>query len=325
MTQPIQEYVDSGGEPLRVDRELGVIRGVKLLGLKSRNGRRYLESALAQAVNLYEGAKVNVNHPKGHPLAPRDYQDRIGIIRSVRLRPGEGLFADLHFNPKHNLSEQLAWDAQHAAQNVGLSHNVLAQTNQEGQETVVEAIAKVQSVDLVADPATSRGLFEQIAPAESTHQVDEPPATWEDFSVELVEIHRPDLVEELRRPLLEELQACRQQLEVLSARANGVKRREQILKLLREHNLPDPAETNDTGRELVGQQFMEDLLGAPDEKTVQRLVEERAALVKSASAWSQRRGDTNGRPVSRHQVALGHPETHGQIKSAAEFAAAIRR
>ncbi len=112
MSELLQEFVDSTSERLRVDRAAGVIRGVKLLGLESRNGRRYREAALAEAVGLYEGAKVNINHPKGSPLSPRDYQDRLGVVRGVEFRAGEGLFGDLHFNPKHALSEQLVWDAE---------------------------------------------------------------------------------------------------------------------------------------------------------------------------------------------------------------------
>ena len=110
---------------------------------------------------LYEESKVNVNHPKEGPLAPRDYQDRLGVIRNVKLRSGEGLYGDLHFNPKHALAEQLLWDAQHNPRNVGFSHNVLARLSRDGETTVVEEITKVQSVDLVADPATTEGLFEQ--------------------------------------------------------------------------------------------------------------------------------------------------------------------
>src|SRR3954469_8827524 len=160
MSELLQEFVDSGQQRLRVDRAAGVIRGVKLLGLSSRNGRRYREDALLSAVGLYEGAKVNINHPKGHPLSPRDYQDRLGVVRGVEFRAGDGLFGDLHFNPKHALSEQLVWDAEHAPQNVGMSHNVLARTKRSGDETIVEAITKVQSIDLVADPATTSGLYE---------------------------------------------------------------------------------------------------------------------------------------------------------------------
>ena len=105
MTETLLEFCDSRGVPVRVDRAAGVIRGVKILGLHSRNGREYLPEALSRAAALYEGAKVNVNHPKGGPIAPRDYQDRIGVVRGVEARPGEGLFGDLHFNPKHALAE----------------------------------------------------------------------------------------------------------------------------------------------------------------------------------------------------------------------------
>ena len=161
MIEILQEYVDSRGVALRVDRAGGVLRGVKLIGIESLNGRRYRPAALSAAIGLYEGAKVNVNHPKDGPLAPRDYRDRLGVIRQVEFRPDEGLFGNLHFNPKHALAEQLAWDAEHNPRNVGFSHNVLARLSREGEQTIVEAITHVQSVDLVADPAATQGLFEQ--------------------------------------------------------------------------------------------------------------------------------------------------------------------
>ena len=166
MDEILQEFVNSRGVDVRVDAQAGVIRGVKLLGLESRNGRRYLPSALGEAAALYEGVKVNVNHPKGSPLAARDYQDRLGSIRNVRAA-ADGLFGDLHFNPKHALAEQLAWDAAHAPENVGFSHNVEARTSRLRGQTVVEAILKVQSVDLVADPATTRSLYESAAAAKA--------------------------------------------------------------------------------------------------------------------------------------------------------------
>lgn len=163
MTEVLQEFVDSRGVTLRVDRAAGVLRGVKLIGLESLNGRRYRPEALSAAVALYEGAKVNVNHPKEGPLAPRDYRDRLGVIREVEFRVEEGLFGNLHFNPKHAVAEQLAWDAEHNPRNVGFSHNVLARLTREGAQSLVEAITHVQSVDLVADPASTRGLFEELS------------------------------------------------------------------------------------------------------------------------------------------------------------------
>src|SRR5205823_5411501 len=46
-----------------VDRDAGVIRGVKVLGRTSRNGREYSDRALAEAARFYEGIGVNLNHP----------------------------------------------------------------------------------------------------------------------------------------------------------------------------------------------------------------------------------------------------------------------
>jgi hypothetical protein len=209
----LQEFVDSRGVSLRIDRQEGVLRGVKLLGYESRNGRRYLPEAIAAAAKLYEGAKVNVNHAKGGPTASRDYQDRIGVVRSVAASEGEGLFGDLHFNPKHALAEQLLWDAEHAPENVGFSHNVQARTSRSGEQTVVEEIFHVNSVDLVADPATTHGLFEsQQGP------------TVESVTVDLLRLARPDLVTQLTESLVEENRLLKAELERRRAATKPVSR-----------------------------------------------------------------------------------------------------
>ncbi|MGL4595318.1 MAG: hypothetical protein ACRCUY_11360 [Thermoguttaceae bacterium] len=115
---------------------------------------------MKRAIPLYENSKVNLNHPDGDPRKPRSYQDRFGVIRNVLLRENEGLFADFQFNPKHAIAEQLLWDAQFAPENVGFSHNVEAVVRRNENRLIVDKIISVRSVDLVADPATTTGLFE---------------------------------------------------------------------------------------------------------------------------------------------------------------------
>jgi hypothetical protein len=318
MSELLQEYVDSGNHTLRVDRKSGVIRGVKLLGLRSRNGRRYQENALVEAVGLYEGAKVNINHPKGHPLSPRDYQDRLGVIRGVEFRAQEGLFGDLHFNPKHSLSEQLTWDAEHASQNVGLSHNVLARTARDGNDTVVEAITKVQSIDLVADPATTQGLFEH----ENDADVVPPAIAWDELTLEQLALHRPDLVRELEQAHATQLESLQNELDQATVRSATLERRGRILELLQEHHLPLPDSRYEASRHITSEQFVESLLSAADDETLRRLVEQRAALVKSATRWNLENGRLPSRPVSRDQLTVG-PNVSGNIRDAREFAAAI--
>jgi hypothetical protein len=155
----LQEFCAWQERAPRVDRAGAVLRGVKVLGLHSRNGRRYLPEALAAAVPLYEGVRVNIDHPEGSVPSARRYRDRLGVLRRVRAE-ADGLYADLHYNPKHALAEQLLWDAEHAPGNVGLSHHVQARASRREGELVVEAIVEVYGVDLVAEPATTNGLFE---------------------------------------------------------------------------------------------------------------------------------------------------------------------
>ncbi len=310
MSEPLLEFIDSRGLALRVDRAAGIIRGVKILGLESQNGRSYLPAALTSAMPLYEGAKVNVNHPRSPVGAPRDYQDRIGTIRNVTVNAAEGLFADLHFNPQHALAGQLAWDAEHAPENVGFSHNVLAKVGRRGDRTVVEGITKVQSVDLVADPATTRGLFEATAPA-----IDQPTAAatstvlWEEVTAAEVLRRRPDLAEALVGEVARENSALRMQLDDVQAADAVSVRRATAERLLAEARLPAPHADGGWAREIVSDVFFESLLAAPDEAAMRTLVEERARLVSAAAGLAAHRPARCGRPLARDQqlVDIGGP------------------
>lgn len=277
----LQEYVNSYGVSVRVDKAKGMLEGVKLIGLESRNGRRYRESTLGQAVSLYEGAKVNVNHPKAGPLAPRDYEDRLGVIRSVRMLAGKGLYGDLHFNPKHALAEQLVWDAENNPRNVGFSHNVLARLSRKEGDTVVEEITQVRSVDLVADPATTQGLFEQAAGERKS--ASNMPGCWDALTVETLRLHRPDLLEEVESAELECLQS---KLEEAERQSENLQRSHRILELLSEHHLSAPtgkgnAQGQNNSSATVSQAFFEMLTTIEPSDQVEELIAERAELVRS--------------------------------------------
>ena len=325
MSDLLQEYFDSRGLALRVDRQTGVIRGIKVLGPHSRNGRDYLPEALARAVSLYEGAKVNVNHPKGHPLAPRDYEERIGVIRNVAHRPGEGLFADFHFNPKHYLSEQLIWDAEHAPESVGFSHNVQARTRRQGERTQIEEILQVHSVDLVADPATTRGLFEELSTAgknlmdgasPTSEAVTDPPGIMRAEKNDLeastargpaAEVPLQEVQADAERICQEqasEIAKLRAEIEQLRAKDALAKRRSAVLALLAEYELPSPDSTDPATKAIVSDAFVQSLMSAPDEQALRQLIEERAKLVADAKTWRGGKTETLRGPVLRDQIAL---------------------
>jgi len=162
MTEILYETAHTASSDVRIDRDAGVIFGVKIIGCDSRNGRHYPNDTLRTAIPLYENSKVNLDHPDGDPRKGRSYHDRFGMLRNVQLRENEGLYADFWFNPRHTIAEQLLWDAEHAPDNVGFSHNVEAVVRRQSTPAIVERIVAVRSVDLVADPATTQGLFESI-------------------------------------------------------------------------------------------------------------------------------------------------------------------
>lgn len=276
--QQLREFTNAIGA--KVDAAAGVIRGVKILGSVSKNGRRYSEAAISKALALYEGARVNVDHA-ATATAARGYGDRIGHIASVR-REKDGLYGDLHYNPKHRLAEQLAWDAEHSPQNVGLSHNVMASTKRKGSELVVEEVIRVLSVDLVADPATTNGLFESD---QSNQPGDYPMSiTLADVKADasLLESIRGELIAELRESaetkakekqiadLTEQTKTLKAKVDEYEVKDKLAAKKAAVDKLLSEAKLP---------KEVVTDIFREQLESA-DEATAKKLIEDRVALAK---------------------------------------------
>lgn len=145
-----------------------MIKGVKVLGVESKNGRKYPVEVMRKALEKYDGAMVNIDHPKGDE--PRSYEDRFGRLVNPRLE-ADGIYADLSYNPKHPLAEGFAWWAANDPSAVGLSHNAQARTklNREGVEEI-EEIVEVTSVDLVAEPATTAGLMECVMKAKAVKE-----------------------------------------------------------------------------------------------------------------------------------------------------------
>jgi hypothetical protein len=142
----------------RLDGSPGLLQGVTVLGLSSRNRRRYTPEAATGALWLYEGALVNLDHPD-RPDGPRSVRDRFGRLVNVRFEGGR-VRADLRYNPEHPFAATLEWFAENDPGAIGLSHNAVGEGKNEGGVFVVRKIVELRSVDLVAEPATSRGLFE---------------------------------------------------------------------------------------------------------------------------------------------------------------------
>jgi hypothetical protein len=217
------------------------------------------------------------------------------VIRDARLAP-HGIFGDLHFNPKHALAEQLAWDAEHAPENVGLSHNVVARVKCRGAGAVVEAITHVYSVDLVADPATTRGLFEQVATTpRRDNPVNSEALNCEELTLDQLRANRPDLV----TAIIEEIGAkeaadAAAEIALLKTQNDAFKAREE--QLAREGDVRALLVEAELSADSVSEVFFRQLMSAGD-ADCRQLIADRVQTIKNASAKSASRTA----PVSKDQ------------------------
>lgn len=167
----LEDVVFSPG-PHKVDRERGIIYGVKLGGRESSNNHGlkgvkrtiYTPSAFEEALPMYGSAKVNVNHPardrNGEILqADRPAEGRIGWVENARLEDGEP-YGDLNLLLEHPMSARLFEAAERKPGLFAMSHHAFGDGEVRGDTYYVTKIPQIKSVDVVADGGTTKGFFE---------------------------------------------------------------------------------------------------------------------------------------------------------------------
>jgi len=147
----------------RVKRDLGLIEGCLVVGIGiSKNGNEWTAEVLRRMIPLVDGVQVNLNHPsRANPSEDRMVESRFGRLINPRV-DGRGLWADLRFVRSHPLAEMICESAESDPLLIGLSVCVDGHSERRDGKTVVLEVTGVRSVDLVADPSATRGLFESV-------------------------------------------------------------------------------------------------------------------------------------------------------------------
>ncbi len=163
----------ASGDSSPVDRDKGIIKRVKILGLDSPNSHavagakstRYTLEALKAARPLYEGVACKWNHRSRNKPHNEDdgAEEKIGVLRSVTVE-SDGLYGNLHVNRSHPHAAILFEDAERPdLRQLSLSHDADGQGPVENGVFVVKRIPMVRSVDVVYRGATNKTLFESQA------------------------------------------------------------------------------------------------------------------------------------------------------------------
>lgn len=146
-----------GNSALTVDRERGVIKGVRVLNLQSRNGYEYTKEAVKDALPKYQNLVVNIDHT-AKPGMDRSSRDRFGRLVNAQLVQ-DGITADLEYLKSHPMAETIAEAAERMPEVFGLSHVAKVKWRTPAK-TVAESLLAIRSADIVANPATTSSLQE---------------------------------------------------------------------------------------------------------------------------------------------------------------------
>lgn len=167
----VQESAARFDGTTRVDRDAKMVRDVVVLGYESDNGRLYPQAVMEAALAMYDGAAVKIDHPElDKARAPRPFDTTWGWLVSPRMVMEDGkpkIRADLKYLETHPNTNTILERIEDHPDKLGLSHNADIDGNWiEGSAVFeVSAITEVRSVDLVENPATTRGIFESRTPS----------------------------------------------------------------------------------------------------------------------------------------------------------------
>ena len=163
--QQLCEHIHDWRTPdVLVDQSRRIVHNIAWTGRDSKNGYRYSEQALRQAVSLYENKPVFLDHAANISRPhERSTRDLAGSIVNPRYEEGR-IRSDIQLLDTEAGRTFLAL-AESKSPAVGMSHVVLAERS--GDRSVVEVIHDVVSIDAVVFPATTSTFSESQREATS--------------------------------------------------------------------------------------------------------------------------------------------------------------
>ena len=185
-----------------VDYENFILKNVAILGPVSTNGRKYPVETQKKALPLFEGIAAYVNHPRLNEMnEPRDMRDLIGEHKNVRV-VGDKTVSDLHLIDNAVVRDVIlpvAEQKSHIPGNSIVARGKMSKADDGGY--IVDQILAVRSVDIVTEPATTKGLF-----TESKQFSAEADMELKSLTLEQLKKERPDLFEAVSAALTVELE-----------------------------------------------------------------------------------------------------------------------
>ncbi|MBT5019477.1 hypothetical protein OAF74_02005 [bacterium] len=250
----LTERCQNWNENLSVDQSKRMITQVALTGGLSRNGYSYSNDALQNAVPLYEGKPVFLDHATNRSRPEdRSTRDLVGSIANPTFKNGR-IYGDIKVLETESGQTFLKL-LELETPGVGMSHVVKAKRSVDG--TIVEEIADVISVDAVVNPATTSTFKESV---NSIDEIDEQRIE----SIRLLNEQVSQLETE-QQSLLSENQQLKDQLAAMLNKGR-------VHKLINQFSLPDQAVTDF---------FVQQLESTSDAAIQEQMIQDRLAIISA--------------------------------------------
>lgn len=154
------ELTEATFQDARFEEEDNVIRNVCLLSSLSKNNRKYLDKAMNDVTGLASGVKVFADHPKRGETV-RSVREIIGQIENPH-RSGKKIYGNLRVLSSHkDWVFALAREMPNIAGMSILAKGKMHPERDSQGRTQVESVSMLKSIDLVSEPATTQGMYEQ--------------------------------------------------------------------------------------------------------------------------------------------------------------------
>ena len=161
----ITEAIGFAGE---IDEEAGIIRNALLGGYGSKNGYQYTDAAYDDAAQsgVYDGVDVYIDHSEfdqtGLSNPEPSVKEAWGCVENPRHVPGEGMRGDIHYLKSDPLTPKVLERIRRWPKRCGFSHDANCRFEDTAEGVQVTQVRKVFRVDLVRQPATTRGVWESV-------------------------------------------------------------------------------------------------------------------------------------------------------------------
>jgi hypothetical protein len=281
----------------KVDKEAGVIRGVRVVNRTSSKKRDYSDRSLDDIARLSEGARVFNQHNSKSPW-DRPVTEQFGVLRNAKRDPS-GVSADFH------VSSREGWileDAVRMPDSFMLSINALGSTRRVGGRLLVESIPKLASVDMVPAGGTTTSLFESQSEEDDSVDMkqvtlatlrEERPDLLQEHASEVIKVTEAEGEQGKKIATLEtNVNALTESNKALEVKLDGYKaaeavkaKKDKVTKVLSESKLP---------KEAVTDTFIKLLEMMDEDKDITAAIEDRKMLVESASNPNRITGGPRG-------------------------------